>query len=147
MQVADVMTRNVRIARPDQSIREAAELMSECDCGALPVGEGDRLVGMVTDRDIVTRAVAFGMGCDTRVGEVMSESVKYCFEDESLEQVGRNMADVQLRRLPVLDRDKRLVGILALGDLACAQGRDAAHALSGISEQPGDHVDGGSKPH
>jgi CBS domain-containing protein len=112
------MTRDVRVATPGQSIRDVAKMMAEIDAGAMPVGENDRLVGMVTDRDIAIRAVAQGKGPDTPVREVMSSEVKYCFEDEDLEHVAKNMGDIQVRRLPVVNRDKRLVGIVALGDIA-----------------------------
>lgn len=140
MRVADAMTRNVRVADPEQTIREAALAMKELDAGVLPVGENDRLVGMVTDRDIAIRAVAEGLDPDTPVREVMSSEVKYCFEDEDTAQVCRNMADQQIRRLPVVDRQKRLVGILSLGDLATARdGASAGQALSGISRPGGLH--------
>src|SRR5689334_19532292 len=115
MKIKECMTRDVRIANPDETIRDAAKMMSECDAGVVPVGENDRLVGMLTDRDIAIRAVAEGKGPDTRVREVMSAEVKYCYDDEDVDDVARNMAELQVRRLPVLDRDKRLVGIVALG--------------------------------
>ena len=118
MKISEAMTRDVRMVRPDQTIREAAELMAQMAIGALPVQENDRLVGMITDRDIAVRAVAEGRSPDTKVREVMSNEIKYCFEDQSVEEVTRNMGEQRLRRLPVLSRDKRLVGILALGDLA-----------------------------
>src|SRR5262249_58053417 len=101
MKVADVMTRDVCLVDPDQSIREVAQLMSERDIGALPVGEDDRLVGMITDRDIAIRAVAERKGPDVKVREIMSEQVKYCFEDDDLDDLCANMADIQMRRLPV----------------------------------------------
>src|SRR5437868_11874338 len=114
MRVSEAMTREVRIATPGQSIREVAKIMAEIDAGAMPVGENDRLVGMITDRDIAIRAIGAGKGPDTPVRDVMSSEVKYCFEDEDLQQVAKNMADIQVRRLPVVNRDKRLVGILSL---------------------------------
>src|SRR5262245_25320369 len=138
MRVSEVMTRDVRVASPDQSIRDVARIMAEMDVGALPVAENDRLVGMATDRDITVRAVAQGKGPDTKVRDVMSREVKYAFEDEDVERVARNMADIQVRRLPVVNRDKRLVGIIALADVATKQGPDAAgKAVSGISEPGG----------
>src|SRR5688500_3847927 len=119
MQVRDAMTRDVRIANPGQPIRDVARVMAEIDAGSMPVGENDRLVGMITDRDITVRAVAQGKGPDTLVRDVMSaEQVLYCFEDEDIDEVAKNMADVKVRRLPVVNRDKRLVGIISLGDLA-----------------------------
>jgi CBS domain-containing protein len=147
MKVSEAMTRDVRVASPDQSIREAARIMAEIDAGVLPVGENDRLVGMITDRDIAIRAVAEGKGPDTSVREVMTQDVKYCFEDEDTDDVVRNMADQQVRRLPVVNRDKRLVGILSLGDLAVMEGaRPAGEALAGVSQPGGEHSQtGGSR--
>jgi CBS domain-containing protein len=145
MKVKDAMTRNVRIADPEQTIQDAARMMSELDSGVLPVGENDRLVGMITDRDIAVRAVAEGRGPQTAVREVMTPDVRYCFEDEDTEHVARNMADQQVRRLPVVNRDKRLVGIVSLGDLAVSEGpRPAGEALSGISRPGGGHSQTGS---
>src|SRR5919106_2528200 len=123
MRVSEAMTREVRVANPGQTIRDVAKIMAEIDAGAIPVGENDRLVGMITDRDIAIRAVARGKGPDTPVREVMSGELKYCFEDEDLERVAKNMGDIQVRRLPVVSRDKRLVGIVSLGDVA--QNEDA----------------------
>jgi len=118
MKVSDIMTRDVRLLSPDQTIREAAKLMAEVDAGALPVGENDRLVGMITDRDIVIRAVAQGKSADTKVADVMSKEMLYCLDTDAIDDVGRNMAKAQVRRLPVVNKDKRLVGIVSLGDLA-----------------------------
>jgi CBS domain-containing protein len=135
MKVVEVMTREVCLANPDQSIREIARLMSEHDIGALPVGKDDRLVGMITDRDIAIRGVAEGKGPDVKVREIMSEQVKYCFEDDDLDELCANMADIQMRRLPVLNHDKRLVGIVSLGDLAVRHASaQASKALEGISQ-------------
>ena len=135
MQVNEVMSSDVRIANPQQSIREAAQMMADIDAGVLPVGENDRLVGMITDRDIAVRAVAAGKGPDTRVSEIMSAEVKYCFDTDEVEEAARNMADIKVRRLPVLDAKKRLVGIVSLGDIALAEGSDpAGEALCAISE-------------
>ena len=140
MKVAEAMSRDVRVANPDQSICEVACSMAEIDAGAIPVGEDDRLVGMITDRDIAVRAVAAGKGPDTPVREVMTQDVKYYFEDESLDHVAKNMAEQRVRRLPVLNRDKRLVGILSLGDIALNRGKKAAgEAVSGISQPGGPH--------
>jgi CBS domain-containing protein len=147
MKVREAMTRDVRLARPDQSIREIARLMAELDIGAVPVEENDRLVGMITDRDIAVRAVAEGRSPDTKVRDVMSREVKYCFEDQSIDEVTRNMADIRVRRLPVVNRDKRLVGILSLGDLAIdATAQDeAGEALGGISRPGGQHSQSAEK--
>jgi CBS domain-containing protein len=139
MRVSDAMTRDVRVCHPRQSICDAAKLMAELDCGILPVGEDDRLVGMITDRDIAIRAVAQHKSPDLPVRDAMSREVKYCFEDQHVDQVARNMSDLRVRRLPVLDRDKRLVGILSLGDLATAEIRAATEAVSGVSRHGGPH--------
>jgi CBS domain-containing protein len=135
------MTREVTVVSPKQSIAQAAKMMAKADAGSLPVGEDDRLVGMITDRDIAIRAVAEGKGPDTRIREVMTADVKYCYEDDNVDDVARNMAEIQVRRLPVLSRDKRLVGIVALGDLACGRetSDEASTALSGISRAGGQH--------
>ena len=140
MRVAEVMTRDVRLIEPNQTIRDAARLMAEMDAGIMPVREGDRLVGMITDRDIAVRAVAQGRGPDTAVREVMTDEVKYCYEDDDTNDVARNMADIQVRRLPVLTRDKRLVGIISLGDLAVTdEAGKAGEAVAGISQPGGQH--------
>ncbi len=130
------------MASPNQSIAAAAKLMAECDCGAIPVSENDRLAGMITDRDIAVRAIAQGKGPDTPIREVMSQGVCYCFDDQDIGEVTANMAEVQVRRLPVLNRDKRLVGILSLGDIALSdsEAEKCAQALSGISEHGGQHT-------
>lgn len=141
MKISEAMTRDVRLATPQQTICEAAQLMADLDIGLLPVRDGDRLVGMLTDRDIAVRAVAAGRGPSTPVSEVMSSEVKYCFEDQDVEEVTANMGDIQVRRLPVLSRDKRLVGIISLGDIAAGLGAqaEAGEALAGISERGGQH--------
>lgn len=140
MKVGDCMTREVKIANPEHTIRQISQLMGRLDAGVMPVGDNDRLVGMITDRDIVVRGVALGKGPDAKVREVMSPDVKYCFEDEEVEHVLDNMGDLQVRRLPVLDRDKRLVGIISLGDLARnGEAAEAGDALVGISKPGGEH--------
>lgn len=144
MRVSEVMTRHVEIISPRQSIREAAQRMCDMDVGALPIGENDRLVGMVTDRDIAVRAVALGKGVDTPVREVMTTNVCYCFEDDKVADVADSMANQQVRRLPVLNREKRLVGILTLGDLAVSEDgspqlQKVGEALAGISQPGGAH--------
>ena len=140
MKVSEAMTRDVTVASPSQSICEAARLMAECDAGALPVGEKDRLVGIITDRDIAIRAVARHLSPDTPVREVMSKEVLYCFEDENIEDVAANMGEQQIRRLPVLNRDKRLVGIVSLGDLALkSKPKTAGEAVAAISRPGGAH--------
>jgi CBS domain-containing protein len=134
MQVSEVMTRKVTIASPSDSLRRAAELMEGIDAGVLLVGENDRLVGMLTDRDITLRAVATGLlPEECTVGEVMSPQVLYVYEDQTVEDAARNMSDLKIRRLPVLNRQKRLVGVVSLGDLALKKESTAAKALKGVS--------------
>ncbi len=140
MKVRDLMTRDVYVARPNQTIRDVAGMMANIDAGVLPVGDDHRLLGMITDRDIAIRAVGMGKGPQTLVQDIMSREVKYCYEDEDTEHVAQNMGDQQIRRLPVVNRDKRLVGILSLSDLAIVEGpRPVAEALAGISEPGGRH--------
>ena len=139
MRICDCMTSEVRIVSPDQTIKEAAKIMADIDAGVLPVGENDRLVGIITDRDIAIRGVAEGKGPDAKVREIMSKEVKYCFEDEDIDDVLENMGDLQVRRLPVLSREKRLVGIVSLGDLAGNEAEEAGEALSSISRPGGEH--------
>ena len=145
MRVSEAMTRDVRIASPSETIRQAARMMAEIDAGVVPVGENDRLVGIITDRDIAVRAVAGGKSPDTPIREVMSSDVCYCFDDQEISDVAANMANVKVRRLPVVSRDKRLVGILSLGDIAQADNQDkpAVEALCGISEPGGQHSQSG----
>jgi CBS domain-containing protein len=138
MRVSDAMTRAVQLARPDQTIQEVAKIMCDCDVGSLPVGENDRLVGMITDRDIAVRAVAENKPTSTKVRDVISGEVRYCYDDEDASHVARNMGDQQVRRLPVVNRDKRLVGILTLADLATDKS-NAGEALHGISQPGGQH--------
>jgi CBS domain-containing protein len=140
MKISNCMTNDVQIANPDQTIREVAQVMAQLDAGSMPVGDKDRLVGMITDRDIAIRGIAMGKGPDAKVREVMSPDVKYCFDDEEVDEVLHNMGDLQVRRLPLLNRDKRLVGIISLGDLATTgETADAGEALSGISKPGGEH--------
>ena len=144
MQVRELMSRDVATIDPGTTLRDAARRMAALDIGALPVSENERLVGMITDRDIAVRAVAAGKGPNTAVSEVMTPDIKYCYCDQELDEVTDNMADIQLRRLAVLDRDKRLVGILALGDIAISSDNDCAvDALAGISRPA---MDGGTQP-
>jgi len=144
MKISELMTRDVRIANPEQSLREAAAIMADCDAGALPVGDGDRLVGVITDRDMAIRGLAQGKSPETPVREIMSKEVLYCFEDEDVEHVSENMGDVKVRRLPVLNRKKRLVGIVSIGDLARAAGPShVGRAMEGISRPGGAHSQAG----
>lgn len=137
MIISEVMTREVRVASPDDTLECVARVMEEGDFGSLPVAENDRLVGMLTDRDITIRAVARGLAPqDSKVGEVMSRDVRYVYDDESVGDVAQVMGDLHVRRLPVLDRDKRLVGIVSLGDLALSKPTSAGDALQSIAEAP-----------
>jgi CBS domain-containing protein len=140
MRVSDAMTRDVCVAAPGQTIRDVAKMMADIDAGILPVGENDRLVGMITDRDIAVRAVAAGKGPDTPVRDVMStDQIMYCFEDDDLDDVAKNMGDVKVRRMPVMNRDKRLVGILSIGDLAQSEQKAAGKAIDKIADKGGPH--------
>lgn len=138
MQVCDVMTRDVQCIRPHASLVEAARHMKKLDIGSLPVcGDGDRLVGMLTDRDIVIRAVADNRDLnETKVQDVMTAEVKFCTEDQPVEHAAHLMSECQIRRLIVLNRDRRLVGIVSLGDLALETADDelAGNALEGIAQ-------------
>ena len=141
MRVSEPMTREVRVATPGQSIRDVAKIMDEINAGSLPVGENDRLVGMITDRDIAIRAVAQGKGPDTPVREVMSsEKVLYCYEDDEVGSVAKNMSDEQVRRLPVVNREKRLVGIISFGDVAQNETRVVGRAAKGVTKPGGSHA-------
>jgi CBS domain-containing protein len=132
--ISEVMTRDVFIASPEQSIREAAATMAREDIGSLPVGENDRLIGMITDRDIVLRAVAKGLSPDTRIRDVMTEDIKYCYEDDDVKAVAQNMAGLHVRRLPVVNRVKRVVGIIALSNVAHGgDGKAANEMLRGVA--------------
>jgi CBS domain-containing protein len=138
MKIRDVMTRTAQLTSPDDTLRHAAQMMKECDCGVLPVADGDRLVGMITDRDIAVRGIADGKGPDSKVRDVMTDEVMYCFDDDGIQQVCQNMAEIQVRRLPVVSRDKRLVGIVSLSDLAKKEA-NAAKALRGIARPSEQH--------
>ena len=140
MKVSDAMSHDVHVASPTQSIRDAAKIMAKIDAGVLPVGENDRLIGIITDRDIAIRAVAEGKAPTTQVRDIMSEEVLYCFDDQDLDEVARNMSQMKVRRLPVVNREKRLVGIISLGDLARNENADTTgHTVSRICESGGEH--------
>ena len=138
MNIQEVMTPDVSFVTPDTPILEIARKMRDADIGSTPVIENDRLVGMVTDRDIVVRVVAEGRPTQTATArDAMSPGILCCFEDESVEDVLEKMGDQQIRRLPVINRDKRLVGVVSLGDLSLTGKRKrAGEALQEIS-QPG----------
>jgi CBS domain-containing protein len=140
MRVSEAMTRNVRVCYPGESIRDCAKAMAEIDAGVLPVAENGLLVGMVTDRDIAIRAVAVGKGPDTPVREVLSKEVLYCFDDQELDHIAKSMGDARVRRVPVLTRDQRLVGIVSLSNIALRHSPEAAaSALGGVSKHGGPH--------
>ena len=140
MKVSKCMTRDVELVSPTQTIRDAAQMMAELDAGALPVQQDDRLVGMITDRDIAVRAVAQGKSPETPVRDVMSHELLYCFDDQEIEDVARNMGEVKVRRLPVVNRDKRLVGIISIGDLALKEEQTlTGSTLARISKTGGNH--------
>ena len=136
MQVKDIMTREVDLLSPDQSIKEAAQKMQKDGVGAVPVSENDRLVGMITDRDIIVRCVSQGNDCQsTQIRTAMSSPILYCYEDDSVEDACANMGKNKIRRLPVLSHEKRLVGIISLGDLCKNCEAEAGQALRDISQQ------------
>lgn len=135
-QLKDLMSRDVKVVGPEMSILDAAKEMRDGDFGMMPVGENDRMIGTISDRDIAIRAVAEGMGVDTKVRDVMTVDVFWAYEDDSVEHAAKIMSERQVRRLPVVNRDKRLVGIVALGDFAVESSeiKPAAQALSEISK-------------
>jgi CBS domain-containing protein len=144
MKISECMTADVDVVRPDQPIREAAQFMLRDDAGSMPVCDGDRLVGMITDRDIAVRAIAEGRGPETPVRDAMTDHIDYCFDDEDVEAVAMKMSDAQVRRFPVVSRDeKKLVGIVSLGDLSRTDKSEAASlALGGITDPGGQHSQG-----
>ena len=117
-QIKDVMTPNCEWVAPDASLQQCAQKMKELDCGFMPVGENDKMIGMVTDRDITCRAVADNMAPSTQVRDVMTQKTYYCYDDMEAKEVCDNMSEIKVRRLPVVNRDKRLVGVVSMGDLA-----------------------------
>jgi CBS domain-containing protein len=134
--VNEVMTYGVYTTNPDETVQVAAQTMADLDTGVLPIGENDRLIGMLTDRDLSTRVVAEARDpTTTLIRDVMSPDVHYCFEHDSVEQVAAKMSQWQVRRLPVLSRDQRVVGIVSIGDLARqARPEIAGGALGKIAE-------------
>ena len=118
MKVSEVMSRDVQVARPDDSLRSVAQTMAQADIGALPICDGQRLQGMVTDRDIAIRGVAQGLNADAPVRQVMTGNLEYLYADDDLDRAADKMASSQVRRLPVVDQSQQLVGILSLGDLS-----------------------------
>jgi CBS domain-containing protein len=140
MKVSEVMTRDVQTIRPDQPVQQAASFMLSADAGSIPVIDGDRLIGMITDRDIAVRGVAKGYGPDTPVRELMTDDIVCARIDEDVEDVATKMSEAQVRRLPVIDEQERLCGIVSLGDLSRETDEDtAAEALEGVSQPGGEH--------
>jgi CBS domain-containing protein len=139
MKISECMTQDVQLVSPNDSIERAAQIMGSADAGVLPVSDGSRLVGMITDRDIAVRGIAEGCGPDARVGDIMSREVKYCFDDAEMDEVLVNMAQIQVRRMPVVDHDKRLVGIISLADLDREEPRRSGEALRHIVQPGGRH--------
>ena len=140
MKVSDVMTRDVQTVRPDQTAREAASFMLRADAGSIPVTEGERLIGMISDRDIAVRGVAEGHGPETPVRDLMTNDVVCARVDDDTDDVASRMSEAQVRRLPVIDDQERLCGIVSLGDLS-QQGADnaAEQALEGVTQPGGQH--------
>ncbi|CAN5133847.1 CBS domain-containing protein [soil metagenome] len=140
MKISDVMTRDVRTVSPDTTAQEAAGFMLSEDAGSMPVSDGDRLIGMITDRDIAVRGVAKGYGPDTLVRELMTDDIICVRLDENVEEVAIKMSQAQVRRLPVIDENERLCGIVSLGDLSReTEGESAHQALDGVSKPGGQH--------
>ena len=131
--IAEIMTTEVEVVRPEETLRDAARAMADLDVGSLPVCDGRKLIGMITDRDITVRAIAEGKGSETPVSEVMTDEVIWCTDTDSIDEVLQQMSDAQIRRLPVVDRDRQLVGIIALGDIALEEEEDIDEALRDIS--------------
>jgi CBS domain-containing protein len=140
MKVSEVMTRDVQTIRPDQPVQQAASFMLSADAGSIPVTDGERLIGMITDRDIAVRGVAEGKGPDCTVRDLMSSDVICARDTDDVLAVAQRMSDAQVRRLPVVDADERIVGMVSLGDLSReAQSNAAATALEGVSQPGGQH--------
>ncbi|MFL6722484.1 MAG: CBS domain-containing protein [Sphingomonas sp.] len=140
MKVSEVMTRDVQTVSPDQPVQEAASFMLRADAGSIPVTDGGRLIGMITDRDIAVRGIAKGYGPETPVRELMTDDIIIAREDDDVEEIASRMSEAQVRRLPVIDSQERLCGIVSLGDLSREADVDTAgEALEGVSQPGGDH--------
>lgn len=139
MKIAECMSKQIEFCSPEETIGAVAGRMRQLDAGVIPLAENDKLVGVITDRDIAIRAVAEGKGPDTPAREAMSREVLYCHDDDAVDAIAVNMAEQKVRRMPVVDRDKRLVGIVSLGDLAQADGNASMAALREISAHGGLH--------
>jgi CBS domain-containing protein len=140
MKISEVMTREVQTVSPDQPVQEAANFMLKTDAGSIPVTDGDRLIGMITDRDIAVRGIAKGYGPDTPVRELMTDDLIVVRVDDDVEEAASRMSEAQVRRLPVIDSDERLCGIVSLGDLARESDNECSQqALEGVSQPGGQH--------
>jgi len=140
MKISEVMTRDVQTVSPDQPVQEAANFMLSADAGSIPVIEGERLIGMITDRDIAVRGIAKGYGPETPVRELMTDDLIVVRIDDDVEEAATKMSDAQVRRLPVIDSDERLCGIVSLGDLARESDNECSQqALEGVSQPGGQH--------
>jgi CBS domain-containing protein len=134
MKAKDIMTRDIFVVSPDTSIQEAAQAMQQQDIGALPVCDGEKILGMVTDRDIAVRGVAKGLHAQTAVGAIMTTDVSFCLVDDDLDEVREMMSKKQIRRLPVIDDKRNLAGMISLGDIALRdRDREAGETLENIS--------------
>ena len=135
MNISEVMTTAVQVGSPDDTLQKAAQMMADYDFGILPILDDNQLVGMLSDRDITIRAVAKGFSPNEHfVREIMSNDVEFIFQDDSIEDAAQMMSDLQVRRLPVVDSDEQLVGIVSLGDLAISDDKAAGEALESISQ-------------
>ena len=140
MKVSEVMTKDIETVRPDQQARDAARFMLHADAGSIPVTDGERLIGIITDSDIAVRGVALGYGPETLVSALRTSGVVSAHADEPIEEAARKMGEAQVRRLPVIDDQERLVGIVSLGDLARETDEDTAgQALEGVSAPGSQH--------
>ena len=140
MKVSEVMTRDVQTIRPDQPVQDAASFMLSADAGSIPVTDGDRLIGMITDRDIAVRGVAKGYGPETPVRELMTGDIICARVDDNVEEVATKMSEARVRRLPVIDSEDKLCGIVSLGDLSReTDDETATQALEGVSQPGGEH--------
>ena len=134
--IADIMTRDVQVIEPQDTLRRAAELMAQLDVGSLPVCNGRRLLGVITDRDIVVRGVAVGLGAQTGcVSDAMTAHALHCKPGQAIDEALKLMGEQQVRRLPVIDDDGQLVGIVSLGDLALVRPRAVVPTVGDISEK------------
>lgn len=132
--ISEIMTRDATVISPNDNVQQAARIMRDWNIGAIPVCDGKRLVGMITDRDITTRAVAQGISpADTKVADIMTDQVQWCYEDQTAGEVLQQMGDQQIRRIPVVNRNKELTGVVSLGDLATRTHEHTDSALQDIS--------------